>query len=457
MSGEMKANENVKVPMIKKICYGSGAAGGNVMSTLLATFLLSYYTDTAMLNAAAVATMFLVCRIFDGITDVIMGGIVDKTNTKLGKARPWLLLSAPLMVVGIILILSVPAGWSDSMKLVYAYVTYLFLNAVVYTIFGIAHMALMARITRDPNERNTMSVVSSICNGLSGLIVGTAITAFVMHFGWSMTGVILGVISGSLILVPGLTLKENIGMTDHGVDQREVLPMKQQLPAVLTNKYFYLALLIGAFTLLMNANAIASQVFYCNVVMQDPAFMMQMMAFGQAPGIVVLLIMPWFSKKFSKRAFMAIGCGILILSFIVLGFAGTNHSLLILGTILRSIGVGPIFAGIYALIADAVDYGEWKTGIRSEGLMSASQSIGSKIGIGFGSAMTGWILAAVGYDATAKVQSAAVINGITFDFSWMGVILSAVLLIFVLLMDVEKYLPQIQAALGKKQMAGSEA
>lgn len=245
MSGEMKANENVKVPMIKKICYGSGAAGGNVMSTLLATFLLSYYTDTAMLNAAAVATMFLVCRIFDGITDVIMGGIVDKTNTKLGKARPWLLLSAPLMVVGIILILSVPAGWSDSMKLVYAYVTYLFLNAVVYTIFGIAHMALMARITRDPNERNTMSVVSSICNGLSGLIVGTAITAFVMHFGWSMTGVILGVISGSLILVPGLTLKENIGMTDHGVDQREVLPMKQQLPAVLTNKYFYLALLIG--------------------------------------------------------------------------------------------------------------------------------------------------------------------------------------------------------------------
>ena len=106
-------------------------------------------------------------------------------------------------------------------------------------------MALMARITRDPNERNTMSVVSSICNGLSGLIVGTAITAFVMHFGWSMTGVILGVISGSLILVPGLTLKENIGMTDHGVDQREVLPMKQQLPAVLTNKYFYLALLIG--------------------------------------------------------------------------------------------------------------------------------------------------------------------------------------------------------------------
>ena len=108
---------------------------------------------------------------------------------------------------------------------------------------------------------------------------------------------------------------------------------------------------------------------------------------------------------------------ILIIGFIILGFAGKNHTLLLLGTILRSIGVGPMFAGIYALVADTCDYGEWKTGIRSEGLISSSQSIGSKIGIGFGSAITGWILAAVHYDATALIQSQDVISGIIFDFS----------------------------------------
>lgn len=444
-------NENAKVPMWKKICYGCGAGGGNVMSTLLATFLLSYYTDTAMIGAAAIGTMFVICRLLDGVTDFAMGGIVDKTNTKLGKARPWLIVSAPLMFIGIILILNVPANLGEAMKLVYAYVTYIFLNCIVYTIFGIAHTALLARITRDPKERNTTSVVSSICNNAAGLVVGTMITWLQLNFGWTVTSVILGILAGVLILIPGLTVKETIGMTDAGVKEENVLPMKQQLPAVLKNKYFYLALLVGAFTLLMNANAIGSQIYYCNVVMGEPMFMMQLMSLGQLPGIIVLFFMPYFSNKFSKRTFMAGGAVILILGFMILGFAGSNHTLLLLGTILRSIGAGPMFAGLYALCADVCDYGEWKTGIRSEGLISASQSIGSKIGIGFGSAITGWILAIVGYDQTVMEQSEAVMAGIKFDYSWLGVIISVILLICVLLLDVEKYLPEIRKTIGERK------
>lgn len=444
-------NENAKVPMWKKICYGCGAGGGNVMSTLLASFLLSYYTDTAMIGAAAIGTMFVICRLLDGVTDFAMGGIVDKTNTKLGKARPWLIVSAPLMCIGIILILNVPSGWSEAMKLVYAYLTYIFLNCIVYTIFGIAHTALLARITRDPKERNTTSVVSSICNNLVGLVVGTMITWLQLNFGWAMTGVILGVIAGVLILIPGLTVKETIGMTETGVKKENVLPLKQQLPAVLKNKYFYLALLVGTFTLLMNANAIGSQIYYCNVVMHEPMFMMQLMSIGQLPGIIILFFMPWFSNKFSKRAFMSGGAIMLIIGFTILGLAGTNHTLILIGTILRSIGAGPMFAGLYALCADTCDYGEWKTGIRSEGLISASQSIGSKVGIGFGSAITGWILAAVGYNPTVMEQSEAVIAGIKFHFSWMGVIFSAILLLCVLAFDVEKYLPEIRKTIGEKK------
>lgn len=115
------------------------------------------------------------------------------------------------------------------------------------------------------------------------------------------------------------------------------------------------------------------------------------------------------------------------------------------------IGAGPMFAGVYALIADACDYGEWKTGIRSEGLLASSQSIGSKIGIGFGSALTGWILAFAGNNPKEMMQSEAVIDAIKFDFSWLGLIISVVLFVCVLLMDVEKYLPQIHEALGKEE------
>jgi GPH family glycoside/pentoside/hexuronide:cation symporter len=179
--------------------------------------------------------------------------------------------------------------------------------------------------------------------------------------------------------------------------------------------------------------------------------MTELMSIGQLPGIIILFFMPWFSNKFSKRNFMLIGVACLIIGFFILGIAGTNRGLLLVGTIFRSVGAGPIFAGIYALIADACDYGEWKTGIRSEGLMSASQSIGSKIGIGFGSAITGWVLAAAGYTGGKGAPTQAVINGIRFDFSWMGLMISVILFICILCMDVEKYLPEIRAALGTKE------
>ncbi len=446
-------NESKKIPMWKKIAYGCGAGGGNVMSTLLATFLLSYYTDTAGIGAAAIGTMFVVCRLLDGITDLAMGGIVDKTNTKLGKARPWLIICAPLMVIGIILILSVPQGWSEASKLVYAYLSYIFLNCIVYTIFGIAHTALLARMTRDFKDRNTTSTVSSIINNLSGLVIGTMITSLQINFGWQVTGVILGVIAGVLILIPGITIQETVGMEENAGEKPQMVPLKEQLPAVMKNKYFWLALMLGALTLFVNANAIGSQIYYCNVVLGNPMFMTVLMSLGQAPGIIVLLFMPYFANKFSKRAFMAIGAVLMIIGFSILGIAGTNTTLMIVGTIIRAIGIGPMFAGLYAFCADAADYGEWKFGVRSEGLLASSQSIGSKVGIGFGSACTAWILAAAGYiQVPGAAQPEAVINAIRFDYGWLGAIVSVALLIGVLFMDVEKYLPEIRKELGDKKV-----
>lgn len=439
---KMMNTNTTKIPMWKKICYGCGAGGGNVMSTLLAAFLLGYYTDTAGIAAAAIGTMFLLSRLLDGVTDLVMGGIVDRTRTKLGKARPWLILSAPLMVIGIILILNVPQGFSHAMKLVYAYITYIFLNCIVYTIFGIAHSALLARMTRDFKDRNTTSTVSSICNNAVGLVVGTAITALQLNFGWGVTSIILGAAAGVLILIPGLTCNEMVGEEEGG--QKQQIPLKDQLPAVLKNKYFWLCLLIGAFTLLMNANAIAAQVYYCNVVLGDPMYMTTLMSIGQLPGIIILFFMPYFSNKFSKRVFMSFGGLLLVAGFGLIGLADTNRTLLLAGTILRSVGVGPMFAGIYAFIADAADFGEWKYGVRSEGLMASSASIGSKIGIGLGSGLTAWVLAFVGYDAAAPVQPAGVVSGIRFAYGWLGAIFSVLLLVFVWMMDVEKYLPKIR-------------
>ena len=429
-----------KVPLINKIAYALGTGGGNIFSQIAAAFLLQYYTDTALIGAGSIATMFLVCRVFDGISDLIMGGIVDKTNTKIGKARPWLILSGPLLLLGIVLLMHVPAGASEGVKLVYAYATYIFMAVIVYTIYGIANTAMLPLMTHDKDESTMLATFSAIGNNLIGLIAGSLITPLVLNLGWHWSSIILGTASCVLVLFSGLINKEEAA--EGGEIRRETVPMKEQVKAVLKNRYFFLLLLVGATTLIMNANAIGAQIYYCNLVLGNMGFMSTLMVAGQLPGLLILFLMPSIAKKWSKQAFLLIGSVLLILGFVITGLAGTNTSMIVAGTIIRSFGAGPLLSAVFALVPDVVEYGNWMFGVRSEGLISSAQSIGSKIGIGLGSALTGWILAGVGYDPTAAVQTQSVINAIKFDYTWLGAIISIVILIIVLMLNVEKYAPE---------------
>lgn len=428
-----------KVPLKNKVAYGIGTGGGNIFSQIAAAFLLNYYTDTALIGAGAIATMFLVCRIFDGVTDLLMGGIVDKTNSKLGKARPWLIASAPLSLLGIVLLMNVPMGFSDGGKLAYAYITYIFMSCIVYTIYGISNTALLPLMTRDKNDSTMLATFSAIGNNIIGLIAGSAITPLVLKCGWKVSSIILGLVACALILVSGLMNRE----TANEMEDRPSasVPMSKQLPATLKNKYFWLLLILGAFSLIMNANAIGAQIFYCNMVLDNPMFMSVLMTAGQLPGIIILFLMPAVAKKWNKQAFLLLGAALIIVGFAITGFAGSNTTMIVVGTVVRSLGVGPILSAVYALVPDVVEYGNWKYGIRSEGLISSAQSIGSKIGIGVGSALTGWILAAVGYNPTAAPTD-AVINAVRFDYTWLGAILGVFILVIVLMLNVEKYSDQ---------------
>ena len=434
------AKTTKKVPLINKIAYALGTGGGNIFSQIAAAFLLQYYTDTALIGAGSIATMFLVCRVFDGISDLIMGGIVDKTNTKIGKARPWLILSGPLLLLGIVLLMHVPAGASEGVKLVYAYATYIFMAVIVYTIYGIANTAMLPLMTHDKDESTMLATFSAIGNNLIGLIAGSLITPLVLNLGWHWSSIILGTASCVLVLFSGLINKEEAA--ESGEIRRETVPMKEQVKAVLKNRYFFLLLLVGATTLIMNANAIGAQIYYCNLVLGNMGFMSTLMIAGQLPGLLILFLMPSIARKWSKQAFLLIGSVLLILGFVITGLAGTNTSMIVAGTIIRSFGAGPLLSAVFALVPDVVEYGNWKFGVRSEGLISSAQSIGSKVGIGLGSALTGWILAGVGYDPTAAVQTQSVINAIKFDYTWLGAIISVVILIIVLMLNVEKYAPE---------------
>ncbi len=439
-------NANKKVPLWRKTIYGLGTGGGNIFSQIGAAFLLSYYTDTALMGAAAIGTMFVVCRVFDGVSDLLMGAVVDSTHTKWGKARPWLILSGPLTFLGIVLLMHVPVAAGASAKLVYAYATYIFMSVIVYTIFGIANTAMLPLMTRDPKDNTMLATFSAVGNNVIGLIAGSAITPLVLYFGWHWASIFLGLIAGVLILISGLVNKEIDVEAEEGASQEAKPTLKQQFPSVMRNRYFWLLLLIGVFSLLMNANAIAAQTYYCSVVLGNAMFMSALMVAGQFPGIIILLLMPVISNKWSKQTFLAIGAVLLIIGFVICGLAGTNTTVVIIGVVIRSLGAGPLLSAVFAMVPDVVEYGNWKYGVRSEGLISSAQSIGSKIGMGFGSGMAAWILAAAGYDATLEVQSAATATAIQFDYTYMGAIFGVIILVLVLLTNVEKYAPQYRGS-----------
>lgn len=444
--------ENVKLKWRERLCYGSGQAGSVVLNQLLATFLLSYYTDTLLINAAAISTMFLVTRFLDGITDFIVGALMDKTNTRFGKARPWLLADAPLMALGIALMFIGNAGWSDGGKLLYAYVTYIFSNCIAYTIWGIGHGALLAKITMNVGERTTLSSVSMFLNNVVVMIVGAIVTPMVMALGWKSTSIILGIAAGILIFLEFAGTKERVNavkVENPGTKEPQV-PFKEQLKKVLVNKYFWMIMIINMLVLLMNANSIQSMIYYCNYVLKNPMFISVLMSVGGIPSILVMFFIPALSKRFSKRTVLAGSSVLLLISFLIMGFAGANQTLVFIGVTMKNLAVSPMFGLPMALLADIVDYNEYKTGFRCEGLISTSSSIGMKIGIGFGAALTGWILAFSGYDGAAAVQSAKAVSGIKFSFSWTGVIFSILILIAVLFIDIEKKIPEVHAALDKK-------
>lgn len=345
-----------KVPLKNKLAYGIGTGGGNVFSQIAAAFLLNYYTDTALIGAGAIATMFLVCRVFDGITDLLMGGIVDKTSTRLGKARPWLIASAPLSLLGIVLLMNVPMGLGENGKLVYAYITYIFMSCIVYTIYGISNTALLPLMTHDKDDSTMLATFSALGNNIIGLIAGSLITPLVLNLGWKTSSIILGFAACVLILISGLLNKEMVN--DEDTKKMAGIPMSQQLPATLKNKYFWLLLLLGAFSLIMNANAIGAQIYYCNMVLGNPMFMSVLMTAGQLPGIFILFFMPAVSKKWNKKTFLLMGAVLIIVGFVITGIAGGNTTLIVIGTVIRSLGVGPILSAVFALVPDVVQYGD---------------------------------------------------------------------------------------------------
>ena len=432
-----------------KIGYGSGDVAGNMVYALLSSFVMIYLTDTVGLNAGVVGTLMAVSKIFDGVTDVFFGNMIDRTRSKMGKARPWMLWPYIGNVVCLIGCFAIPTEWGQTAQYAFFFIAYTMLNAVFFTANNIAYGALTALITKNSHERVQMGSLRFIFAFATSLVIQAVTVNSVKALGggaqgWKWIAVIYGLIGLAVNTISVFSVKE---LPESELEDKketdapsEKIGYIETAKLLLSNKYFIL--ICGIYLMSHISNAfVGIGIFFMTYVMGDANLLGTFASFTNIPMIIGLLVAPSVIQKMNgmyKVNLFGYGfasfCRIMV---IVGGFLG-NVPMMLIFTALCNIGMSPMQGDLNALIAACSEYTYLTKGKRVDGSMFSATSLGVKLGGGLGTALTGILLDASGYVNAAAVQSASALNMLNFMYLWVPMILSVLITVLLSQMDVEK-------------------
>ena len=375
----------------------------------------------------AVGTIMMISRVFDGISDIIMGVIVDRTHSRFGKARPWILrMCIPFAISGV-LMFSVPASWSSTPKLVYVFITYNLVSTVIYTAINVPYSALNALMTQDPYERSVLSIFRNLLATAGTLTINTFTLPLVEYFGnnasaWTKTFVVFGFVSIAAFLCTFFGTKERVRANEAGEQKvEENVPFVTGIKALFQNKYWIMMTgMLALFFLMYSVNGGAT-VYYAKDILGDKNLVSTINGIFNIVQILGMFFIAMLVKKFGKRNVFSLGLILDIIGMLVLNFSGGFMPIIVVSSVIRGIGNACGGATMWAMVSDTIDYGEWKTGYRTEGLVNSACSFGYKIGNGIGSALLGVILEIGGYVGNAAAQTASALTSIKICFVWIPI------------------------------------
>lgn len=445
----------------EKIAFALGDGGCNFVWTTIGSFLTLYYTDSVGIAAATVGTMMLLARLLDGVSDLVMGAIIDRTHTRWGKARPWILWSAIPMAIGLILVFTVPSGLSSGGKVAYAFISYVIMAAVIYTACNLAYNTLLALFSPDPKDRVQASSFRFFCTMAIVLFINYNTQNLVDRFGWTGMASIFGAIAVVMLLITFFFTRErNIVIEtpeEEKADKAEKKENKQSVwesfRILFRNKYFYLVTIIFVvnYTALGVNNGL--RIYFARDVLGNAGLMGTLTLCFILPKMIGNLVYPRIVKFLGNWRAMMIGYIIEIAGVAIMAFLPASNAVAFTGLILLGIGGIPHNAGLFSLVADVVDYGEWKTGTRLDGLTNSATSFGMKVGAGLGSAIVGWGLAFAGYDGKLSAQTAATVAGIKSAYTVIPIVLFAIGFVTLMFCNIDKFAPQMEKDLAEKRKA----
>ena len=440
-----------KIRLKEKIGYGLGDAAFSQYWKVFSIYLAIFYTDVFGISAATVGTMLLVTRIWDTANDPIMGIVSDRTNTRWGKFRPYLLWGPiPFAIAGILLFTT--PDFDVQGKIIYAYITYT-LMMMVYTVLSVPYASLLGVMTSDPNERTSFASYRMVFAFAGSLLVVAIFQPLVdffqnsvdvsIHGSYQLTMIVVGILSSLFFFGTFSWTKERIKPPK---EQKNNL--KEDLKDLMKNTPWFIILGAGVMTLIFNSVRDGAALYYFKYyIIDDTAMSFSTITFaystlylllGQGANIVGVIMAKPISAKIGKKntfVFAMLFASVLSVLFYLLN--RDNFILIYLLQVLISFFAGMVFPLLWSMYADAADYSEYTTGRRATGLVFSASSMSQKLGWTLGGSVTLWLLAFYGFEANVD-QSSETINGIKYMLSIIpaaGALLSGVIMIFYKLSD----------------------
>ena len=422
------------------------------INVVLCMNIAFYCTDIVGLNATVVGTLFLVSKIIDAFTDLGFGFILDKTHTKWGKARPyevfivfeWLFAALMFMV----------PNASQLVQYIWLFIMYTMVNAVCATALGGIDSVYMARaFTTEQNQIKAMSIngfVVMFCSIVFNIVFPRWLaTSGTTQAGWTKLVISLGIVMSVIGILRFIFCKE-IVVDEPKADGKKAtndLSLKESLGLIGKNKYLFIVVGLMLITFVVNNMQTATTYYfkyiYGDLSAQGTAAITSMVV------VPALIFFPVLSQKFGTTKILQVCSGVGIVGMLIRTIGGPNMTTIIIGGLLFGIGTMPISMMINTYLIDCMDYGEWKTGVRIEGLVASIANFASKVGNGLAVGLVGLVMGLAGYDGLAATQTAAANSAIVFLYNILPLILFVAMLVLSLMYKVDSIRPQMNADLAK--------
>ena len=451
-----KMEEKKYLKWYNKVGYGSGDMAGNVVYSFLSSFIMIYLTNIVGLNAGIVGTLIAVSKLFDGVTDIFFGAMIDKTKSRLGKARPWMLYAYIGCAVTLVANFAIPTNMGKFAQYAWFFIAYTLLNAVFFTANNIAYAALVALVTKNSKERVEMGSWRFIFAFSTVLIIQSVTVKFVQILGggahaWKVVAIVFAIVGVIVNTISVFSVKElpEEELNGDGVvdDEIEKYGLVEAAKLLFSNKYYIMISVIYIVQQTYSAMLNMGIYYMTYVLLNEDLYAVFSWAIN-IPLIIALIITPTLVAKWKGLYKLNIvGYAIATVGRALVVVAAYMHSvpLMILFTAVSSFGQGPWQGDMGAVVANCSEYTYLTKGKRIDGTMYSCTSFGTKLGGGIGTALTGWLLAASGFNGEVATQSASCLSMLHFMYLWLPVILALVITFIMTKMNVEKANKELRA------------